>query len=353
MRFENKRAFKKHLEDASPNHCSPVYLIISKESYEIKECLDLTLHYLLQIDPSSNTQNDFAFCTFEGSQLLMENLLFELNSSSFFVKRQAVHVREVDKIKKSNGLDSLQRYLNKPHPSKYLILTTNSMRKDDALYKMVEKAGIILDVPEPKPWEKEKMCVEWLIQRASQAKKKLSFAGSQHLVKHLGVDQTLLENELEKLCCYIGQRNEITIQDIDLLCTRVSVDTIWQLGEAILQRESASSLSMARRILENSELIPFIRQLRSQFQTQYQIANLLAQGKQPSDITQEFTYMKGQILDRNIHTAKTYGLTSLREGLLLLDATEWQAKNSVDSPTLLIDLLIVKLTQNKPSRSHG
>lgn len=349
MRYENKRAFEKHLSGASPHHFAPVYLIVSKEPFELEESSELVQKYLIPPEKRSL----LALCTFEGHQLQMDALLFELQSSSFFVERQVVLVKEVEKSKKAAGLDKLQTYLNRPNPTKFLLLTASSLRKDDALYKMVEKAGVILDIPDPKPWEKEKLCIEWIIQQATSIGKTLSFAAAQYLVKNLGTDQLQLKHELEKLACYADERQEITPDDINLLSARLSLDSIWQLGESILKRETAAALKMGRRIIENGELIPLIRGLRSQFQTQFQIATILAQGKGAQAISEDFPYMKEQILDRNIQTAQNYGLNFLREGILLLDAAEWQAKSSQEDPTLLVDLLITKLTQTKLMRTRG
>jgi DNA polymerase-3 subunit delta len=93
-------------------------------------------------------------------------------------------------------------------------------------------------------------------------------------------------------------------------------------------------------------LIVLLRQLRSQFQTEIQICTILAQGGGASEVTRQFTYMKGCILERHMALAQSYGLQNCKNGLLSIDETELQAKNSALEASLLADLLMIKLTSN-------
>ena len=133
---------------------------------------------------------------------------------------------------------------------------------------------------------------------------------------------------------------------MEALCHRQQVDTIWQLGEALFRRDAGASIQMVHALLmEGQPLLPLLRQIRSQFQTEYQICLLLAQGKLVSDISQEFPYLKGQILERHLHQAQQFGLESFKKGLIALDAAELRVKNSGADEKIIAELLIMQLTQ--------
>ena len=107
-------------------------------------------------------------------------------------------------------------------------------------------------------------------------------------------------------------------------------------GEAIFCRDAAAALRIAMALLEEQALLPLLRQMRSQFQTEYQVCLLLVQGKHAQDIAQEFPYMKGQILERHMWQARQYGLEAFKRGLIALDIAESRVKNSSIDDKLLL-----------------
>lgn len=203
----------------------------------------------------------------------------------------------------------------------------------------------MLDIPEEKPWEKEKSLQDWIVSEIHSRGKKISERTAQVLLKQIGLDQSLLSHEMDKLCCYVGERSEIALQDIHQISVNCSLENIWQLGEALFRKDAQTALRIGKALLnEGAALIALLKQIRSQFQTEFQICSILFQGGGSQEISQQFPYMKGHILDRHIKSAQGYGMGNFKKGLLMIDETELQAKNSSTDPEFLFELLIVKLT---------
>jgi DNA polymerase III subunit delta len=253
-----------------------------------------------------------------------------------------IWIQQADKLKK-NIQEKLEVFFPRRIPSLYLILSASGWQKNTSFFKAVDKDGIVLEFAELKPWEKEKRLAEWVNKQAAAERKLISYQVCQSLVKQIGLDQSLIEQELKKLICFCGEKKEITGQDVDAICTRQSVDSVWLLGEAIFCRDAVAALRTAMALLEEQALLPLLRQMRSQFQTEYQVCLLLAQGKQAQDIAQEFPYMKGQILERHVRQARQYGLEAFKRGLIALDTAESRVKNSSIDDKLLLELLIMQL----------
>lgn len=339
MKYDNLRAFEKHLESAFPQHFASLYLLLCKDDAEAKEALDLCLRHLLP------NNRDLSLFSFEASNLSYGDLLTELHSNSFFSDKRVLLIQQAEKLKK-DVQESLGEYFGniKPNAPVHLLLTSTSLAKSTTFYKQIEKAGIVLDIPEAKSWEKEKRLVDWVSKQAAGQRKIMSHQACQFLVKQIGCDQATLIKEFEKLLCYVGERPEIGIQDVSAICSVLNMETVWQLGEAIFNFNTPNALHIVHDlIIDGNALLPLLRQIRSQFQTGYQIATIMAKGGQPSDIVKEYPYMKGGILDRNIHTSQHYGMERYKKGLLALDDAEMQTKNSVMEESLLAELLIIKL----------
>jgi DNA polymerase III subunit delta len=342
VRYDNLRAFEKHLEGAKLLRFSPLYFIVGKDPYESQEAINLLLHFLL---PPKETR-ELALSIFIAPQAEEKELGTALYSSSLFSKTRVLWIQQAEKLNQAIQ-ENLEKYFIHPLPSQFLIVSASSWKKSSSFYKMAEKEGIILEFPEVKPWEKEKQLVEWVNKQATVSRKLISYQVCQSLVKRIGNDQAILAQELEKIFCYCGEKKEITLQDVEAICPRLQSESIWQLGEALFRRDAAAALRMAHALLlEGQALLPLLRQIRSQFQTEYQICLLLAQGKQAQDIAQEFPYMKGPILDRHLLQAKQYGLDAFKRGLLAIDAAEMRSKNSSVDEKIVVELLIVQLTQS-------
>lgn len=340
VRIDNLRAFEKHLEGARPRSFSPFYCIFGKETYECQEAVNLLLGSLLP-EPG---QRELSLTQMDGSQVDEQELGNALHSYSFFSKIRVIWVQHADKLKKTVQ-ESLISYFSCPQPLQYLLLTASGWLKNTNFYKAAEKEGIVLDFAELKPWEKEQRLAEWVNKQASASRKLIAYPVCQFLVKRMGPDQALLAQEIEKLICYAGERKEITREDVEALCHRQQPETIWQLGEALFRRDAAAALHIVHSLLSDGQpLLPLLRQIRSQFQTEYQISLLLAQGKQAQDISQEFPYLKGQILERHLQQARQYGQEAFRRGLLALDEAELRAKNSSIDENMIVELLMMQLT---------
>jgi len=334
VKYDHIRLLEKHLE-ASPQARAPIYCIVGKELHEIQEAIQLLIKTL--------TTSPLAVSTFDAGQLDESRLWMELDSLSFFVETRVIWIQQIDKLKKSVQ-EQLEKYLNRPSTSQHLIFSASTLSKQQALYQLADQKGIVLELPEIKLWEKEKKAVEWVTKQATAVRKVMAYPVCQLLVKQVGADYALLSQEMAKLVCYCEDKKEITTQDVQAICSVLHVESIFLLGEAIFQRNATQALQALHTLMTDGQAaLPLIRQVRSQLQTTYQVALLLAQEHSTQDIVQEFPYMKGQILEKQIKYAQNYGLRALQEGLLIIDKTEYQLKNSLADPQLIMELLIIQL----------
>jgi DNA polymerase III subunit delta len=148
----------------------------------------------------------------------------------------------------------------------------------------------------------------------------------------------MLKTELDKLICFAGERQEITIEAISLLSTPVHNETLWQLGEAIFTLATQRAFEIGRSLLEEGmSIFPLLANLRSQFTNGMEILSL------GGEAVKKFPYLKGNLLEKKVQMFKKYGNGRLQQGVLLLFDTEVKAKNSAVDPPLLLELLLAKL----------
>lgn len=339
MKYNNLPAFEKHLESAAPqNHFSDVYMILSKEDFDRKAALDSLIKFVLK----KETSPDLCLQLFDAEKHSADTILSELSALAFFAKKRLIAVHNADKFDKASTT-KFEAYFSAPNRSVCLVLLAPSLSKATNFYKHAEKVGVILDVAEEKAWEREKTLADWLRSESLSQGKQIDINTCRYIIKQLGTDQSLLQQELLKLICYVGDRPLINDRDVAAICGSVNHKNTWQLAEAIFRRDPAA-LRISKALL-NDGVVPIVllRQIRSQFQTEFNICSILNMGGGHEEIISEYPYMKGQILERHIQNARSYGMNALKEGLLKIDQAELQAKNSLADPEFLTEMLMFKL----------
>lgn len=336
MKYGNIRAFQKHLIEAAPSHFASVYLVVASEDYERKEAVNILLDSIsIRLPPS-----EYSCKKMDGSKHSIKDLLHELSSFNFFSKKRVVFFDSIDAFKKDN-LALLEKYFSKPFKGVFLILSAATVNRGTRFYKQVEKAGVILDIEAKKPWEKEASLTVKVVDWFKSEKVEISQSVAQSIVKSTGNDQALLHQEMEKLLCYIGDRDEVTIQDLQDIGSGKNVQTAWQLGDALFAKRGDQALVISTQLLQQSEpVISLLRQMRSQFQTR-----LIAATAPPEEMQRRYPYLRGQMLQKQIQQARDYGAEECRNALLLIDQTELAAKSSSLSSELLLEKLIFNLVR--------
>lgn len=341
MKFDNLRAFEKHLEGAAPKNFAEIYFIIAKEHFDRKTALEKLMARMR----GGKSEQELPLNIYDAEKLPVDEVISELNTLSFFSAKCVVLITNGEKLTKPS-MAKFEAYFEHPNRMSCLIISASAINHATNFYKKGLKAGVTLELPEEKPWEKEKSLTEWIRLQIAAAGKTISPTAIQLIQKQTGTDQGLIQGEIEKLLCYVGDRKEITVKDIGAICASVNIENAWQLGDAIFRRDAPAALRISKALLDDGvAFLALIRQIRTQFQVKFQICSLLTGGGTHADVAHHYPYMKGQILDRNIQMATSYGMERFKKAMLKIDHTEVQAKNSQADDGLLTELLIISLTQ--------
>lgn len=341
MRYDTLRAFVKHLQGAAPKHLASSYLLVTKNNYERNEAYRQLINAVFTgASPGENRDVKL----FSAAGLKLSELRNELDTISFFSPKRMVVLQQAEKLT-SDFLRGMESYIGKASPGVTFVIMGEAMAKSCKCYTEFDKHGIILDIPELKPWQKEQGIQQWIKEKVAADGRQIEHQAAVLLLQQIGCDQELLHHELEKLYCYIGDRTVIALHDVAAISSVASVENVWKLGESIFSFDAATAMRTAKGLLdEGVALLTLLRQIRSQFETEFQICTFMVNGKGREEVVQHFPYMKGAILNKHLENAQNYGAAKFKRGLLAIDRTELQAKNSNASEDCLLEALIAKLS---------
>lgn len=312
-------------------------LILSKEESDRKFIFEQS------VDALSVLISSYSIKTISGENFSLSNFRNEVETQPFLCKHLIVHLINCDKIS-NDELKLLIDLIRKPVSWSYCFFSASTITAQSSFYKAIDEMGWIVQKNEEKSWEKEKSLWEWLRQQAILWHKKIDVNSCKLIVKELGYDRDVLLSELFKVVCFVGAREEIKEPDILAICSKISQETLWNLGDAIFGKQCHRAVEIATNICENGYAIPaLIAHLRSQFHNGLHTLLAYQQGGSEA-VTRQFAYLKGNLLDKKIALLSNYGITALKQGLATLFDADLITRNSQLDSGLFLDLLIYHLS---------
>ena len=119
-----------------------------------------------------------------------------------------------------------------------LLISAGKVDKRKTFYKTLEKIGTVENFSgwsqDDKDWaDRAEMAA---LQAVRKWQKEISDAALNELINRAGLNARQLENEVEKLCLFIGDRPQIELADVTAICSRNKTAKAFALGDALGDR---------------------------------------------------------------------------------------------------------------------
>jgi DNA polymerase III subunit delta len=182
-----------------------------------------------------------------------------------------------------------------------LILTAETVDKRKKLFKVIDKAGIVLHFGEIKG---EAATKETLKQEAQKllirCGKSLSQAAWIALGKKTGFQLRPSLNELQKLISFVGERSVIEEKDVEDVVGKTREDSIFDLTTALSEKNAAAALTALKALLDQgTHHLMILTMISREIRLLLQASILVHSGKLPR-ITSNMEYGSFQ---KNIYPA--------------------------------------------------
>ena len=146
--------------------------------------------------------------------------------------------------------ESLERYLEKPAKKSLLILDVNSFPKTTKLFKAVDKLGLLIECTELQGAELTRWIQATVKERfGKQITRDAAMLIPEMAGSHLG----LLEQELEKLAAYSGERVQIDSEDVRKVVGGWKAETTWTMLNALRDGQLGYALACLDKLLVAGE----------------------------------------------------------------------------------------------------
>ena len=300
-----------------------------------------------------------------GPSTLFNDVIDEVRTTPMFGKRKLIIVENANTFL-GRGQDKIIGYLKNPCSVNCLVLEVLSIDKRTKLAKAMDgKQGILIECDKlydkPAPWETRKPehdseLTRWIVMHAGNFDKIINLKSAFCLQEKTGNDLAIINNQIGTLSVYTGNRNEITIEDIQDLLGVSHREKLYNLLDAIGMKDTISAVRMAENIfdvgMENerknitydakSIAITIVSSSHRRMKDLWKILRILDKGGSKKEILEK-QYAPRPFVDKFIKQAQNFNEEEMPEKWKYMLEADLLCKTSRLSPSLIIEQLITKL----------
>lgn len=324
MKYPNAAAFRKHLRSAAPDHLCNLYLIGVCSEYERRFWMKQVMGYMapgLSLEPISCKDHSFS------------ELVNQVLSPSLFSIKAPICLDHVDILKKNE----IELFLKALGPRAVL-----GASKATPIAAHIQREGVTLELFAEKPWEKEQRIFEEIDFQIHSSGKRISKDVLKSLIFRTDKELATLEKEIEKLICYVGERIDITIDDLHQIVPITAEQSAWSMVEEQLWDGKISYTVQARNI-DATFFFGWLSLARSQLSLGLKLASLLEKKIPAHELRTYFPGVWPKTLEKKQKIANLKGAAFFKKGLETLFQIEVMAKDNVNSYSALIEFFQSKI----------
>jgi DNA polymerase-3 subunit delta len=247
--------------------------------------------------------------------------------------------------------------------SQNLIISAPGVDRRSAFYKVCEAAGAVeaYDLPE-QDYKKKPVIRERAQALFAKVPCRIGAGALDLFLEKVGTDTRQLVMEAEKLMLYIGDRKEITVEDVKAITSSAAEAIAWDFTDALGERRLDEALKILRQLIFQGEApIGIMFAVESLYQNLIQYRAYLDQGwvqlrgqnaqwgndpemeklfdLLPADPRKTHPFRAGKLTQQ----AKNYSADELRRCQKRLLETHEQLVSSSVPQELILEMLVIKL----------
>lgn len=319
-------------EDIKTGNFKQMYLLYGEESYLKRIYKEKLRNALVEKDDTMN------YNYFAGKGISIQEIVSISETMPFFAERRLIIIENSGFFKSANELGD---YMKQIPETSYFVFVEDEVDKRNKLYKTVKDKGRIVEMTR----QDSRTLTNWILSKLRQENKNITKSAIELFLTMVGDDMEQLEKELEKLICYCIDKDAITAEDVQAVCTVTITNKIFDMIAAIAEKRKVQALNLYYDLLSLKEppmriLFLIVRQ----FNLLLQVKELKRLGRDNKDIAQK-TSLPPFLIGKYSSQASKFTKEQLRTALQDCIDTEEAVKQGRLNDKIGVEMLIVKYSE--------
>ena len=185
--------------------------------------------------------------------------------------------------------------------------------------------------------------VRWVAKELREYGKRVDQKTAEQLIFVCGRDMMSLKNEIAKLAAHAGDREAMTMEDIDALATKSVEYSVFDLAENVSSGNTAQALRLLKEMLQGGEQRLMLLALIQRQYRQLYFAKILAQDGQIQGRIEKELGVPGFVARRLLSSARAYEADQLKRAYRLCIKQEFLVKSGAINEDGSLEQLVFSL----------
>lgn len=273
--------------DIKNGNVAPVYLIVGEETYFADETIK-------RIKKMLGDHEDTEVTSFDLNEQPVDFVIDEADTFPFFSDRKLVIARnatflkaaEKGKEKIEHDVKRLEEWLNNPPTTAITVFIAPYEKLDERkkITKLMKERSVIIEAKTP---EGRDLAV-WVRATVQAYGNVIADDACGKLIEMVGENMLQLQQEIDKLCLYVGNNEEITIDVVEELVAKTLEHDAFKMLNAYLENDKATALLIYHDLLrQKEEPIKLVGLLASQLRIMTHVYYMQRQGYNAQNIARQ------------------------------------------------------------------
>jgi len=227
-------------QDIKQGNFKQAYLLYGEERY-------LRRQYREKLRKALCDGDEMNVHFFEGKDISVEEIIDLAETLPFLAARRVIFLTDSGLFK--SGGEKMAEYLQSPSETSFFVFTEKEVDKRSKLYKTVNTKGYATEFSV----QDESTLKRWVAGILAKEGKRITENTALLLLSKTGTDMDNIQMELEKLICYCMDRETITSEDVEAICTTHISNQIFEMINAIAAKQQKQALDLYYDLLTLKE----------------------------------------------------------------------------------------------------
>lgn len=322
---------------AEKGSLAPVYVLVGTERLLVERAVDAVRKAV-----DSMGAPGFNIEVFDGKGLEAARVISAARTLPMMADMRLVLLRHADAMTPTEQT-KLAEYLEDPSDSSCLLLTADKLDIRKKLGKTAKKQGLLIDA---KPLRGRELR-EFIRAEATAREHAIAPQAIEALLDAVGDDLAAIDDAIERLSLFVGAGQRIDADAVTKCVTRIRVETIWSLVDAIGLKDRRKGIAAAQSLLDDREPpLRLLAMVARQLRIVARMREGLSEGLRPQEAAKRAgapPFKAGDLTE----SARCFTADSLGAAFALLAETDRALKSSKRPPDLVLQDAVLELCADR------
>jgi len=318
---------------ASKGSLDPVYVLVGTERLLIERAVDAVRKAVDSMGvPGFNVE------VFDGKGLDAARVISAARTLPMMADTRLVLLRHVDAMTPTEQTN-LAEYLDDPSDSTCFLATATKLDGRAKLAKAAKKKGYLI---EARPLRGAELR-EFIRAEATAREHNIAPQAIEALLDAVGDDLAAIDDAMERLSLFVGAGQRIDAEAVMMCVTRIRVESIWSLVDAIGLKDRRKGIAAAQSLLDDREPpLRLLAMVARQLRIVARMREALSEGLRPQEAAKRAgapPFKAGDLTE----SARRFTADSLGQAFTLIAETDRALKGSKRPPDVILQDAVLEL----------